>query len=128
MSGDIPSIWANRFSAKSGSSATPRARPTATTSFMTSSANWRACGLARIGPMVERIAEVMLDIVTMTTNFCHSSSEMSAGISALMSLALQASRKACARGEALLSNSPKASRSMVPALRTTPGRTSETPI
>jgi len=53
----------------------------------------------------------MLDIVTMITNFCHRSSEMSEGISALMSPALQASRKACARFDTLLSNSPKASRS-----------------
>ena len=78
--------------------------------------------------MVERIADVMLDIVTMTTNFCHSSSEISAGMSALMSLALQASRKADARFDTLLSNSPKASRSIVPALRITPGRAIETPI
>ena len=78
--------------------------------------------------MVVRIADVMLDIVTMTTNFCHSSSEISAGMSALTSLFLQASRNACARGDTLLSNSPKASRSNVPALRITPGRTTDTPM
>jgi len=39
--------------------------------------------------MVERIADVMLDMVTMTTNFCHSSSEMSAGMSATIFPALQ---------------------------------------
>ena len=78
--------------------------------------------------MVERIADVMLDIVTMTTNFCHSSSEMSGGMSATILPALQASRNACALAETLLSNSPKASRSIVPALRITPGRTTETPM
>src|SRR5262249_22163958 len=82
----------------------------------------------RIGAEVERIADVMLDIVTMITNFCHSSSEMSEGISALMSPALQASRKACARFDTLLSNSPKASRSFVPAFLMTPGRTIDTLI
>ena len=50
----------------------PCARPTATTSRAMSSANARASGLARIGPMVERIEAVMLDMVTSVTNFSHS--------------------------------------------------------
>ena len=78
--------------------------------------------------MVERIDDVTLDIATRNTNFCHSSSVMSAGMSALIPPALQASRNACARFEILLSYSPNASRSCVPVLRMTPGRAIATPM
>ena len=54
--------------------------------------------------MVERIAAVTLDMVTSVTNFSQSPVAMSTLISATMSPALQASRKACARGETLPSN------------------------
>ena len=82
-----------RCSAKFSGSATPCARPTATTSRMMSSAKARVSGLARIGPMVVRIEAVTLDIAVRKVNFCHSSSVMSAGISALMPPALQASQE-----------------------------------
>src|SRR5215212_2551056 len=75
--------------------------------------------------MVARMLAVTLDMAVRNTNFCHSSSVMSDGISALMPPALQASRNACARGDTLLSYSPNASRSMVPVLRMTPGRAAE---
>ena len=78
--------------------------------------------------MVERIAAVTLDMVTSVTNFSHNPVLMSVLISAMMLPALQAARNASARGETLPSNSPNTRRSIVPALRMTPGRVTDTPI
>src|SRR4051812_13898930 len=65
--------------------------PTATTSRARSSRNSRASGLARIGPMVLRMAVVAPDIATSTTYFSQIERRTSSLISALMPPRLQAS-------------------------------------
>ena len=111
---------APRRSPRRGS--TPCARPTATTSRMTSSRKARVCGCSRIGPIVLRIVVVVPDSPTRNTYFCQISRRMSSESSALMPPARQASRNACPRGEREPSNSPNSSRCIGPVWRMTPGR------
>jgi hypothetical protein len=121
MSGETVSAAAWRHLGVVLGKATPCARPTATTSRITSSRKARVCGFERIGPMVLRIVVVVPDRPTRKTYFCQISRRMSVESSALMPPARQAASKRLAAREREPSNSPNSSRCMGPVWRITPG-------
>jgi hypothetical protein len=113
---------ASRSRAYSGSSRTPRARPTATVSRSSACSSSRARAFARIGPIGWRIAQVAPLSPTRNTNFSHVARSMSSLSATPMAAARQAAANASSRAVAGAPSSPRTSRCIVPVCRITPGR------
>ena len=121
MSAGSESANAMRLPANSSVSATPWARPTATTSAMRSCRKARVCGFERTGPSVLRMLVVVADSPTRNTYFSQIERRTSVLSSAVTPDFTSAACRSFTRFDTLPSYSPTTMRCIVPVWWIVPG-------